>query len=125
MRPLRIIHLIFGVLALVPLLLIGAALVLPAFQNAESSRIEGLQACVRSKLEAYRYAKGNYPDTLQALSFTNSPREIRAQPDLGKMTYNHSNSGYELAYTGRWYHYHYSLSVSNNGVSTETKFTAK
>ena len=123
MKPLRIIHLVFGVLALVPLLLIAAALVLPTFQNAESSRIEGLQEGLQRKLEAYRYARGHYPDSLERLTFTNSPQEIPAQPDLRKMTYRHSESSYELSYRGRWYHY--TLSVSNNGTSSVSKMTAR
>ena len=51
MKPFRVVHLIFGVLALIPLLLIAAALVLPPFQNAESSRIEGLQKHLQEQLE--------------------------------------------------------------------------
>jgi hypothetical protein len=124
MKPFRIIHFLFGVLASVPLVMIAAALVLSPFQNAESSRIEGLQTELQQSLEAYRQARGHYPDSLlQALTMTNCPRELRAQSDMRKMTYKHTEAGYDVSYNGRWYHS--TLSVSNNGASIVSKTTAK
>jgi len=124
MKPFRIIRLLFGVLALVLLASIAAALLLPPFQNAEFLRIEALQTKLQQRLEAYRQAEGHYPDSLlQALTVTNLPRGLRAQSDIRKMRYNRTESGYEVSYKGRWYHY--TLSVSNNGASIVSKTTAR
>ncbi len=114
MKALRIIHVLFGFLALLCLLWVAAAFVLPSFRESESTRIEGLQADLQRKLEAFRGAKGYYPDSLDALTFTNTPEEIRVQPDVGKMSYKRQDSGYELSHKGCWYFY--TLCVSNNGA---------
>lgn len=123
MKPFRIVHMVFGALAAVPLLWLAAALVLPPFRDAEMSRIEGLQACLERKLEAYRGTAGHYPDSLQALAFTNSPQEFRAQSDAKRMTYSRMDSGYQLSYEGFWYNY--TLSVSNNGADVFQRTKAR
>ena len=116
MKPLRAIHVIFGILAIVPLVLIAASLVLTPLQNAESSRVESLGSELQQSLEAYHQGQGHYPDSLlQAVTAGRSPQTPEAQPDLREVTYKRTNSGYELSYKGRWCHY--TLSVSNNGAS--------
>jgi type II secretory pathway pseudopilin PulG len=113
MKPFRIVQMLFGVFATLLLLLIAAGWLLPPFQNAENSRIEGLQNYLERALDEYRNAKGSYPDSLQALAFTYSPQEVRAQSDMKKMSYIRKDSGYQLSFKGFWYDY--TLSVSNNG----------
>ncbi len=123
MKPFRIVHMLFGVLAAFPLLLIAAGLILPPFRNAESSRIEGLQMHLERTLGEYRSAKGSYPDSLQGLAFTNSSQEAQAQSDLKRMTYIRKDSGYQLSYKGFWCDY--MLSVSNNGASVFQSMKAR
>ena len=103
MKPRRAIHLIFGILAAVPLALIAASLVLTPLQNAESRRIESLGSELQQSLEAFRQEQGYYPDSLQAVIARRSPQ------------YKRTDSGYELSYSGWWCHY--TLFVSNNGAS--------
>ena len=123
MKPLRIIHVLFGTFALVPLLVIGATMVLSVYQNADLSRVEGLQAFFRKELQVYHEAKGYYPDSLQALTFTNSPQKFLAQPNLRRTTYRRTDSGYELSCRGWWCRS--TLSVSNNGAWSESAVTAR
>ena len=103
MKPRRAIHLIFGILATVPLVLIVASLVLTPLQNAESSRIESLGSNMQQGLEEFRQEFGHYPDSFRAGTAGRSPQ------------YKRTDSGYELSYRGWWCHY--TLSVSNNGTS--------
>ena len=126
MKPFRAIHLLFGILAVIPLAYIAAALVLPPFQHAESSRIEGLEARLERTLEAYRQARGHYPDSLQqALAVANSPHEVRVESDVRKMVYSHTDSGYELSYTGRWYSFTLSVSNDSKGGWSRARTTAR
>jgi len=112
MKPLRVIHLTFGILATVLLVLIAAALVLGPLQNAQSSRIEDLGSKLQQSVETYRQAQGHYPDSLlQAITATSSPQRLAAESDAQKMAYRRTDSGYELSYKGWWYHY--TVSVSN------------
>ena len=48
-------------------------------------------------MEIYRRIKGQYPESLDALTFTNSPEEIPMQPFVLKMTYRRMESGYDLS----------------------------
>ncbi len=98
MKPLRVVHWFFGALVLSILLGLAAAFILQPFKSAEDSPAEAAVSRVQKKLEAYRGANGQYPDSLEALAFTNSPQEMRLLPLVHKMTYRRLESGYELSY---------------------------
>ena len=123
MKSLRGIHFVFGVLALILLLWIATAIVLPPFQEAERSRIEEMRQELQQKLGAYHEAKGHYPDSTDSLPFTNSRQGTRSQPKLREVKYRRADAGYELSYAGRWYNY--TLSVSSNGASSIERMTAR
>jgi hypothetical protein len=97
MKPLRMVHFVIGVLAVVLIALVAAMMVLSPLQNSECARIERLGEALRDKLETYRQVHGAYPDSLQAVDFPNRP--------LKRMSYTHRGSGYEISVQGRWYDY--------------------
>ena len=115
MKPLRMINVVVGILAVVPIAWIAATLVLSPLQNAECSRIGKLGEDLKDSLEIYRQAHGSYPDSLQALA---SP----SLPQIGTV-YKHMGSGYEFSFQGRWYDYR--LSVSNNGAHCDSEIKAR
>src|SRR5436853_4202619 len=98
MRPLRLIHKLVGGLVIVTALSFGWGI----YQNARSQRlterIAAAQNKVVEKLSAYYGTNGHYPESLQVLTFTNSPEEIKMLPDVRKMTYGRTKSGYAISY---------------------------
>ena len=123
MKPLRIIHLLFGLLAVIPVAYLASALILPPFQSAESLRIESLAAQVGRSVETYHQARGHYPDTIeQALTLAGTPRGLPAEPEIRKMGYSHTDCGFEFSYTGRWYRY--TLKVTNDSNGNRSSATA-
>jgi hypothetical protein len=94
------------------------AIVLPLTWNyvkttrtqAEQSRVTIAEDILVRKLEAYHMAHGSYPDSIAALSFTNSNLEIQVLPDIQQIKYQHSQSGYTLKYSSIL---GYSSTVSN------------
>ena len=115
MKPLRMIHLVVGVLAFVPVAWIAATLVLSPLQNAECSRIGKLGEDLKHSLETYRQAHGAYPDSLKDLASPSLPQN--------GTVYKHMGSGYEFSFQGRWYDYR--LSVSNNGAHCNSELKAR
>jgi len=51
-------------------------------------------------VEAYYKTHAQYPDSIAALSFTNSPRETDILPDLRKIRYRRTESGYSVGWVG-------------------------
>lgn len=100
MKGPRTIHKLFGV-AVIALACLFAWIVYASVRNGrEASRVETLQTTLEAKLAAYQRAKGEYPDSLQLLSFTNSSQEVQMLPDIRKINYRHTQSGYVLSYEG-------------------------
>jgi type II secretory pathway pseudopilin PulG len=106
MKSLRFIHFVFGILALAALLSVAWMFVSPHFQAAEVARVDAVQTRLQAQLDAYQREHGSYPDSLQALTFTNSSRDIQV---LQKMSYHHAQTGYTLSYDGS---YHSSVTIS-------------
>ncbi|HXB59110.1 MAG TPA: hypothetical protein VNU95_06080 [Candidatus Acidoferrales bacterium] len=83
------------------------AIVLPLTWNyvkttrtqAEQSRVTIAEDILVRKLEVYHMAHGSYPDSIAALSFTNSSLEIQVMPDIQQIKYYRTPSGYELKYS--------------------------
>ena len=115
MKSLRMIHLVVGVLAAIPVALIAETLVLSPLQNAECVRVERLGENLKESLETYRQAHGSYPDLIQAVASPSWPQNA--------MVYNHVGSGYEVSFQGRWYCF--TLSVSNNGARCHSRLKAR
>jgi hypothetical protein len=98
MKELRGSHFLF--------IIFMCAIVLPLSWNyfkelrtrQEQSRVLIIEKIVIRKLETYQIAHGNYPDSLDELSFTNSTLEIEKQPDIHLLQYKHTTSGYTLKY---------------------------
>ncbi|HSU56642.1 MAG TPA: hypothetical protein VLT36_21460, partial [Candidatus Dormibacteraeota bacterium] len=72
----RAILMVFGLilLAAAPMLIVDSSKARKARQEHE--RMTALKQIVVEKVEAYQKINGRYPDSLAALSFTNSPREL-------------------------------------------------
>jgi hypothetical protein len=66
----------------------------------ERLRMMALTLVVHEKVEAYQKANGHYPDSVDALSFTNSLQEIEMLPDLKKIRYRRTQSDYAVGWDG-------------------------
>jgi hypothetical protein len=83
------------------------AIVLPLSWNyvkttrtqAEQSRVTIAEDILTRKLEVYHMAHGSYPDSIAALSFTNSSLEVQMVPDIQQLKYWHTQSGYTIKYS--------------------------
>lgn len=123
MKPLRVVHFVFGVLVFVLLVFLAGALLFIPFQNAEISRGEGLERCLQRELAKYHNATGHYPSTLTALTFADSNDANLLRPRLRKVSYRATVSGYFLSFKGWWYCF--TLSISDNGVREASTMTAR
>jgi hypothetical protein len=65
----------------------------------EQPRITLAEDILTRKLEVYHLAHGCYPDSIAALSFTNTEVEIQTLPEIQKIKYWRTSSGYELKYS--------------------------
>jgi hypothetical protein len=65
----------------------------------EQSRVTIAEDILVRKLEVYHMAHGSYPDSIAALSFTNSSLEVQMLPDIQQLKYWRTQSGYELKYS--------------------------
>ena len=104
MKKYRIILIIVGVavLAIAPMFISD-------YYSSRKSGQEALRAMAVEKkfiekLEAYQEATGNYPDSKDLISFTNSPQEIEMLPDIEKINYRRTQSGYAIRYDGESFH---------------------
>jgi hypothetical protein len=83
------------------------AIVLPLSWNyvkttrtqAEQSRVTIAEDILTRKLEVYHMAHGSYPDSIAALSFTNSSLEVQVLPDIQQLKYWRTQSGYTIKYS--------------------------
>jgi len=100
MKALLLIHKLFGVAVLALACLFGWIVYASIRNGREASRVEVMQTALEAKLAAYRRATGEYPDSLQLLSFTNSSQEVQMLPGIRKISYRHTKSGYVLSYEG-------------------------
>ena len=100
MKALRTILIVFGiaVLAVAPILIIDSYKARKAAQ--EFKRMTEVKLVVMQKVEAYHEATGRYPDSIDVLSFTNSPQEIGMLPDLKKIRYRRTPSDYAVGWDG-------------------------
>jgi hypothetical protein len=62
----------------------------------EQSRVTIAEDILTRKLEVYHLAHGCYPDSIAALSFTNSGLEVQVLPDIQQIKYRRTQSGYVL-----------------------------
>jgi len=88
------------VLAVAPMLIVDSYQARKAQQ--EFKRMNEVKAVVEQKVEAYHQATGHYPDSIDALSFTNSPQEIEMLPDLKKIRYRRTPSDYAVGWDGEY-----------------------
>lgn len=66
--------------------------------QSEERRIMVAEKILVRKLEVYQIANGRYPDSIEALSFTNSTIEKQVLPDIQQLSYQRNGSGYILKY---------------------------
>ena|SRR5215469_16303784 len=106
MKPFRYFLIVFGVgiLAIVPFLVTDLSRAQRS--QAEFKRMMFVKRAVEEKVETYKQATGHYPDSMAALSFTNSPQEIEMIPDLKKIRYRHTGTSYDVGYDGTYGGYH-------------------
>jgi len=71
----------------------------------EFRRMYEVKAVVMQKVEAYHQATGHYPNSLDVLSFTNSPQEIEMLPDLKKIRYRRTLSDFAVGWDGEYGHH--------------------
>ena len=68
--------------------------------DREVRRVDEMFTALRMKLEAHKKQVGRYPDSLAALTFTNSSVEKNIQIDFQKLSYRRIRWGYLLSYRG-------------------------
>ena len=104
MKAFRAIHKLFGIALLAVVVSVAYMLVWGNYKavkcQEEASRMGAAQTKLAEKLEAYQQAIGFYPDSMEALSFTNSSQEIQMLSDIQKINYRRIKSGYTLSYEG-------------------------
>jgi hypothetical protein len=100
MKPLRFIHVFFGVAAIAILSTLAWVAYESARSHKESLRIDKTQNALEERLAAYLRANGHYPASLQMLAFTNPPEDNRLLADVRRITYRQTASGYELLCRG-------------------------
>ena len=105
MKPFRAIHFLVGVVVLALICGFGWNYYKSVKCQQEALRIMSAQTALVGKLEAYQRANGHYPDSTDSLSFTNSSQEIQMLPDIRRIQYRRTESGYALRYDGI-YGYH-------------------
>jgi hypothetical protein len=84
----------------VPLLILGVSNELAATATrAKRTKTFAAQRAIVAKLEAYEQEHGRYPESLRALSFTNTPAERELSPEVDKFQYRIDEHGtYALSY---------------------------
>jgi hypothetical protein len=112
MKAFRVIHFLFGVVVIALVWMFGWDYYKSVKCQQEASRVMAAETMLVGKLEDYQKASGHYPDSTEVLSFTNSPEEIQMLPDVQRIQYRRTESGYALRYDGI-YGYH-SSEVSNS-----------
>jgi len=100
MKTIRTILIVIGLLALVaaPILIIDSYKARRCMR--EASRLNAVRLVVRDKVEAYYKSHGQYPDSITILSFTKSPQEMEILPDLRKIRYRRTETGYSVGWVG-------------------------
>jgi hypothetical protein len=100
MKTYRTIFIVFGVavLAVAPMLIVDSYKARKSQQ--EFKRMYEVKAVVEQKLEAYHQTTGHYPDSIDVLTFTNSPDEIAMLPDLKKIRYRRTPTDYSVGWDG-------------------------
>src|SRR5215472_16146405 len=66
--------------------------------HSEEQRVIVAEKVLVRKLETYQLAYGHYPDSIAALSFTNSALEKQVLPDVQQLSYERTSSGYTVKY---------------------------
>jgi hypothetical protein len=113
MKLRRTIHIAFVSTAIaIPLVLVWA-LGLHLYEEAQTARFEAMEKKVRDKLDEYYFSHGQFPDSLQKLSFSNSVEEIKMKPMVQKVTYVGTGSHYSFYFPGRT---RYQMTISNAPV---------
>ena len=70
-----------------------------ARSHKEAARTDAAFNQVIQRLDAYNRVTGHYPDSLAAITSTNTA-EVQLLTDLPKIAYQRTQSGYVLSYTG-------------------------
>jgi hypothetical protein len=99
-KTVRTILIVLGVMVLgvAPMLIVDSYKARKAHQ--ELKRTYEVKAIVEQKLEAYHQITGHYPDSIDVLTFTNSPQEIELLPDLKRIRYRRTPSNYAVGWEG-------------------------
>ncbi len=98
---------IFGLLLVALVCVLAWEFYASARNNREVTRMDAVFKGLSSRLDGYRQTAGQYPASLSALSLTNAD-DVQL---LRRITYNRSQFGYTLSYTGfAGYHKSYEFS---------------
>jgi hypothetical protein len=98
MKSLGGMHFLFGIFLIAIVLPLSWNYFETAWANKTQTHAALVEDIVERKLEMYKLANGQYPDSINALAFTNSTLEIQMLPDIQKIKYYRTQSGYELKY---------------------------
>jgi hypothetical protein len=118
MKMRRIIYFVLGI----AILAIFCAPFAQYAKREEASRMSVAERILSDKLLAYFQANRHFPNSIDALLFTNTEDEIQALTDVRKISYQCLDDGlhYGISYRGFW---GYRISaVSNNFRKTEPAF---
>jgi type II secretory pathway pseudopilin PulG len=100
MKAFRTTFIILGVAVLVVAPMLVVDYYKAARSQQEALRMMAVHTMLVGKLEAYKRMTGHYPNSTEALSFTNSPQEIQMLSDIRRIQYRRTESGYALRYDG-------------------------
>jgi hypothetical protein len=104
LRPIFIIFLMVAVTMVPPL---WVSSIKARKSKEEFERMILVKSIVREKVEAYEQTTGHYPDSLDVLSFTNSPQELEIASELSNnISYRRTLQGYAIGWDGLYVHSH-------------------
>lgn len=98
MKRIEGMHFLFGIFVCVLVLPLSWSYVTGRRTAEEQERIIVAEDILTRKLEMYEMANGHYPESVAALSFTNSDIERESLPSIDQIKYERTPNGYTLRY---------------------------